>query len=148
VRPLRPATHRALPFATLAKLGDSIAEVAEDGRVELEALLDLASELGVGCERLLAAIPHTEIELVADEAIRFEVCVGGCQEWGALEVAEHLLDVREQRSDDGGTLFDVVPRACLDKCQGAAAVILATADGRAVIDKATPSKIDEALEEL
>ncbi len=147
-RPTRPTTHRAIEFGKLAKYGSSLEEVAEDGVVDFEAILDLASELGVGAQVLMAAIPNTELQVKASEPIRFEVCVGGCQEWGALDVAERLIDVREQREDDGGTLFDIVPRSCLDKCQSAAAVVVVTPDGRAVIEKATVAAIDEALETI
>lgn len=147
-RPLRPPTHASVPFATLAKLATELEGVAEDGILEMDALLDLASELGVGVEKLLAAVPQTELKLKTGEPVRFEVCVGGCQDWGALACAEHLANEWERRSDDGEKLFDIVPRECLDKCQSAATVVLVTPDGRAVIAAADATKLDEALAAL
>ncbi len=148
-RPQRPPTHKSLSFDKLGKWVAEIEEAATGGVVTAEALADLAADLGTGAENLYAALVTSDLTLApTGEPIRFEVCAGGCQQWGALSVLEHLLDIRADRLDEDEPTFEVMPKACLDKCGHAAAVVVASPAGRAVIEEATADKINEALEAL
>lgn len=147
-RPQRPPTHKRLEMARLSKLAAELDDIAEDGALSAEALEDLAFERGIGAEELYAAVATTELEVRREHAVRFEVCAGGCQEWGALPLIEHLVDVRTERLEDEAPAFDIVPKACLDQCDKAAAVLAAGPDGHALIPEATAEKLDEAIGEL
>lgn len=147
-RPSRPPTHQRLDLSRLAKLAAELEEIAEDGAVTSEAVEDLAFERGVGPEEFYAALATTDLELRREHEVRFEVCAGGCQEWGALPLIEHLVDVRAERLEDGEPAFDIIPRACLDQCNKAAAVVAAGPDGHALIPEATADGLDEAIDEL
>lgn len=147
-RPSRPPTHKALPFQRVAKLAASLEEIVEDGKITAESIDDLAAESGVGAEQLYAALATTEYQLATEHAVRFEVCAGGCQEWGALVAIERLVDARLERVDGGEPAFDVIPRPCLDQCAHAAAVIVVSPDGRALIPKASPDELDRAIADL
>ena len=146
--PTRPPTHRGLSFEKMAKLAAEIEEVADGGVVTAEALDDLAADLGAGVEAIYAALATTELRIETDSDVRFEVCAGGCQNWGALPVLERLVDSRNDRLENGAQAFDVVPRECLDTCRQAAAVVVVSPAGRGVIEAATPAKIDEAIAAL
>lgn len=147
-RPPRPPTHKALDVARLARHAADLDEIAEDGMVSAEAIDDLAFERGVDVQELYAALAISELVIRREHEVRFEVCAGGCQEWGALDVIGHLLEARAERIDDGAPAWDVVPRPCLDQCRHAAAVIAAGPAGHALIPEATSEKLDEAIAEL
>jgi hypothetical protein len=147
-RPSRPPTHKALDTTRLARHARDLDEIAEDGQITAEAIDDLAFERGVDIQELYAALATSELELRREHEVRFEVCAGGCQEWGGLEMLGHLLEVRAERIDDDATAWDVVPRPCLDQCRHAAAVIAAGPAGHALIPEATIEKLDEAIAEL
>lgn len=148
MRPTRPPTHKPLSLDRLTRMVGEVTEIADDGAVTAEALEDLAAERGVDVAELYAGLAHTELSLAREHQVRFLVCAGGCQEWGALENIEHLVDVRRERIDDGRPAFDVIPRQCLDTCANAASVVVHAPGGKAMIPEATPEALDEAIEAL
>lgn len=130
-------------------LGSAIEDIAENGRVSAEALEDRALEDGVAVEHLyVAAAVVADIEVVREHDVAFEVCAGGCQGWGSVDVLEHLIAARQDRIEDSAPAFDVVPRRCLDKCAAAPSVVVVSPDGRAVIEQANSDSLDEAIAEL
>lgn len=148
-RPTRPATHQPLDVARLARLAAELEEVAREGQLEAEAIDELALERGVGAGELYAALVTSDaLELRLHHEVRFQVCAGGCQKWGAVPLIEHLADARAERLEDGQAAFDIVPRACLDQCDKAAAVLVVSPDGHALIPEATTDDLDEAIAEL
>lgn len=147
-RPARPPTHQPIDPARLVRLAAELEDVAEDGVVTAEALDELALERGVGVEELYAALATSDLELRREHAVRFEVCAGGCQKWGALPLIEHLADARAERVEDGEPAFDIVARPCLDQCDKAAAVLAVAPGGHALIPEATADELDEAIAEL
>ena len=102
----------------------------------------LAAEIAadVGAHVYAAVALMTEIACDASAPVRFEVCVGGCQQWGAMDLVKHLV---KRRGDDDG--YGIVAKNCLDKCEHAAMVFVQTPDGRAGIPSATTAKLDEAI---
>ena len=148
MRPTRPPTHKPLSLDRLNRMIGEVEAIADNGAVTAEALDDLAAERGVDVSELYAGLAHTELALVREHQVRFLVCAGGCQEWGALECIEHLADERRDRVDDGRPAFDIVPRSCLDTCANAASVIAHAPTGKAMIPEATPESLDEAIAAL
>jgi NADH:ubiquinone oxidoreductase subunit E len=109
---------------------------------------DLAADLGVPELHVYAAAANlTEIGCDASAPIRFELCLGGCQAWGAGELLDHLLLRHAQQRDDERD-FGIVVKPCLDKCQAAPVVLVHTPDGPAGLPKATTAQLDESLEHL
>jgi len=148
-KPTRAPTHKPLDLNRLMSLSALIEDIAVDGRVSAEALEDRAHEDGIPVEKLyVAAAVVADVEVTREHDIAFEVCAGGCQSWGALDVIEHLVSIRQERVEDGAPAFDVVPRRCLDKCAAAPAVVVVTPDGRAVIEQADADRLDEAVAQL
>ncbi len=136
-------------MARLSRWAADIDNIAIDGVVTSDALINLAAELGTGTENLYAALVTSEITLEnSGEKIQFEICAGGCQQWGALPILEHLIDIRMDRIDDGEPAFAIVAKACLNQCSAAPAVFLVSPQGRALLPAATIEHIDEAIETL
>ncbi|MBK7538813.1 MAG: (2Fe-2S) ferredoxin domain-containing protein [Myxococcales bacterium] len=142
--PTRSATHLDVDLARLAALGLELEELAADGQLALADLLQLADERGKPASHYLAALA-----LADDLALRknpgpvVKICAGSCQQWGALDVLEHLA----ARCDRAAT-FSLVPVGCLDRCDRAAACRIESVHGDLFVDEATPAKLDEALHAL
>ena len=147
-RPTRSPTHKALDHKKMMNLGLEVEEVAEDDIISSQALEELALELGADASHLYAAAATTtDVQVAREHAIAFVACGGICQNWGALECLETLVDLRQERLDDGRPLFDISARSCLDRCEHAPAVQVHTPDGTALIEQATPEKMREAVAE-
>jgi NADH:ubiquinone oxidoreductase subunit E len=111
-----------------------------------EIVEEIAADVGASESHVFAAAAMmTDIPFDESDATRFEVCVGGCQQWGALPVLEKLVQLRAQRQEAGEPSFGVVPRRCLDKCDRAAVVLVKTPDGTAGLSEATPETVGEAV---
>lgn len=133
----------------LMRLAGEVEGIAEEGRVNAEALDDLSADLGVPREKLyagLGASPH--LELTTEHPVQFLICSGGCQQRGALLAIRKLLDVREDRLEDSKSAFDVVPRQCLSRCQVGAVAEVRTPDGTAVLTAITSESIAAAVVEI
>ena len=111
-----------------------------------QIVAEIAEEIGAPKVHVYAAAAMmTEIACDASAAVRFELCIGGCQSWGAAELLRHLLKRHAQRQEAGAPLFGVVAKRCLDKCERAAVVLVHTPDGTAGLAAATIEQLDEAL---
>lgn len=144
----RPPTHKPVDFAKLANLGMEIEDLADGGPLALETLIDYASEQGKAPSHLLAATALSTEVAMAPAAATFTVCAGTCQQYGALPLMDALCAQWEQRRDDGKSLFTIAPRRCLDRCADGPVVTLTTADGTAVIPRATVQAMTEAVAAL
>jgi NADH:ubiquinone oxidoreductase subunit E len=143
--PNRPPTHIPLEFARLMKLASRVQEAAEDGVITAGSIDELASDVGVDRAHLYAAsVLCEEIEIQRAHEIQLVVCTGGCQQWGALQRIEELLSAR----DDRRLGLDIVPRACLNRCDHAPTIEAHTPDGVALLPAATGSELGAALAEL
>ena len=156
-RPTRPPTHTPLDMRRLmsvaTELDDAVA-VAADGD-DLSAVLtpelveELAADMAASEAYVYAAAAlMTEIGCDNSDPVRFELCVGGCQGWGAIDLLKHLLNRHAQRRDDKQPTFGVVAKRCLDKCAHAPIVLLHTPDGTAGMPAATVAQLDEALAQV
>lgn len=148
----RPATHTPIALERLTqlatKLEDALAAEGED-KLTPDLVEIIAGDLGAPEAHVYAAAATlTDIACDSGQPIRFEVCVGGCQSWGAVQILDHLLLRHAERRADELPVFSVVAKRCLDKCAHAPVVLVHTQDGSAGISRATSDKIDEALEQL
>jgi hypothetical protein len=146
---VRPPTHKPIDLQRLVaiagELEDAIA-VANADRLTPEVAEELAADLGASELQIYAAAAlMTAIPCDASNPVRFELCIGGCQNFGAGELLEHLLKRHAQRREEDKPLFGIVAKRCLDLCHLAALVVLHTPDGRAGMPLATIAKLDEAL---
>lgn len=130
----------------MMKLGLAVEDAADDEPITAEALEELALELGVDTSHLYAAAATTtDVAFSRQHDVAFVACGGICQNWGALECLETLVDIRQTRADNGLPLFDIQAKSCLDKCEHAPTVLVHTPDGSALIEQATPDKLREAV---
>ncbi len=143
--PSRSPTHLDVDPNRLAALGLELEELARDGEVELAELLELAQDRGKPPSHYLAALA-----LADDLKLRSSgagpvvtVCAGSCQQWGALDLLEHLAE----RCDRDAT-FSIVPVGCLDRCDRAAVCRIDSRQGVLLIEEATAVRVDEALAAL
>jgi hypothetical protein len=148
--PSRSATHLDVELGKLAALGLEAEELADDGVIELPALIDLAEDRGKPVSHYLAALALSDDVALAPPAgapaagtTTIKVCAGSCQQWGALDLLEHLA-TRWARA----ATFTIVPVSCLDRCDRAAVCIIDGPDGALVVEEATKKKLDEALDAL
>ena len=129
----------------LLRLASTLEDAVEesDGDVVTSELIEeVAEDNGYERSHLYAAACVTDLEFSLPEPITFRVCAGGCQNWGALDRIEQLLEFREELR------FNIQPRNCLDKCQQAPAIVVDTPDGVALIGNATAQAITEAMQDL
>ena len=130
-------------MSRLAAIGLELEDIADDGAIELDALVELSEDRGRPASHYLAAIPlATELRLSppigATVAVR--VCAGSCQRWGALDLLDHLVDHHRK--------VGIGPVSCLDRCDQAPACEVHSEHGQLVIAPATAAALDEALAEL
>ena len=147
--PATPQVHKTMPMDQLMRLAGEVEDIAENGRVQAEAIDDLSADLGVPREKLYASLgasPHLELE--TEHEVQFVVCSGGCQQRGALVALRTLLDAREERMEDSKPAFDVIPRQCLTRCQEGAVAEVRTPDGTAVLTRITEESLTEAIGEI
>jgi hypothetical protein len=142
-KPTRSPTHADVEMSRLAAMGLEVEDIAEGGEVTIPALVELAEDRGRPVSHYLAAIPLGDEVVVAGTGARLKICAGSCQQWGALDLLEHLAE-RWQRSPT----FRLAPVACLDRCDQAPACELHGDHGQLVIAPATTAALDEALDAL
>lgn len=142
-------THKSLPMDKLMRMAGDVEDIARDGTVRAEDIDDLSADCGVPREKLYAGLGMSgDVTLQLEHDIQFVICTGGCQDFGALPCVRELLDIREERLEDGSPGFDVVPRSCLNRCQSAPVVEVRSKEGNAVIQDATPSSLGDAVDDV
>jgi NADH:ubiquinone oxidoreductase subunit E len=151
-RPPVPPTHRPLGLPQLMNVASELEEAfsAEGGGpLNAERMEELAADLGAPLDHVYAAAGMmTMLPFDESDDAQFNVCVGGCQGWGALEVIKRLAALHSQRRDDGKKTFGIIPRRCLDNCERAAVVMIKTPDGMAGIAGATVEGVEDAVTQL
>jgi NADH:ubiquinone oxidoreductase subunit E len=132
-------------MARLASMGMELDDIADDGKVALPALVELAEDRGRPASHYIAAIPlASELTLVTDTGnVSLRVCAGNCQRYGALDLLDHLV---ERSQAKGG--FGIVPVECLDRCDHGPAIEIDGAHGKLVLAPATKANVDESLDSL
>ena len=145
--PTRSPTDEDLPMGRLSSMGLELEDIAEDDRVTLPALIELAEDRGRPPSHYLAALPlATELTLAGGAPITVKVCAGNCQRWGARDVLDHLVDRIVAVRDTAG--ISLAPVQCLDRCDQAPACEIHGSHGVLVVAPATAAKLDEALDAL
>ena len=143
--PTRSPTHEDIEIRRLSSMGLELEEIAEDDKVALGKMIELAEDRGRPVSHYLAAIPLAT-ELAVDSGtgkLALKVCAGTCQRYGALDLLDQLVE-RWQKDPR----FTIVPVTCLDRCDQAPACEVHGDHGVLVIAPATKSAIDEALTSL
>lgn len=152
--PTRSPTHEDIPLARLSAMGlelEEIAEISDNGAIDLPALIELAEDRGRPPSHYLAAVAlATELRVAPEAPLTVRVCAGNCQRWGALDVLDHLAEraAKQLAAPGGAAAFAIVPVSCLDRCDQAPACELVGDHGRLVVAPATPAALDEALRTL
>jgi NADH:ubiquinone oxidoreductase subunit E len=135
-------------MSVASQLDDELELLGKDALTP-EVAEELATEVGASATQVYAAAAlMSEIPCDASDPVRFEVCIGSCQQWGATELIDHLLKRHAQRRDQDAPTFGIVAKRCLDKCERAAVVFAHSPDGTASFAQATPDELDEAIETL
>jgi NADH:ubiquinone oxidoreductase subunit E len=127
--PLIP-THQPIDMMSLYDLFETIREMAATGPIKIADLEALADEKGVPRTHAYAATmfdPSIELETRSDVSIH--VCTGRCQVFGAIDLLEELLKIRDARTKEGKKSMDVVPRSCLDQCDFPPVMVSRSAHG-------------------
>jgi len=146
--PTRSPTHADVDMSRLATMGLEIEEIASASaagplEVTIPALVELAEDRGRPVSHYLAAIPLGDDVKVAGAGPVLKVCAGSCQQWGALDLLEHVIE-RWQKDPS----FRLLPVECLDRCDQAPACELHGDHGQLVLSPATQASLDEALDSL
>lgn len=150
--PTRSPTHEDIEMRRLSSMGLELEDIAENGAVQLAALIELAEDRGRPASHYLAAValatsgdddqPY-RVEPIATAPVMVRVCAGNCQRYGALDVLDALVERWSQKPD-----IAIVPMTCLDRCDQAAACQIISKHGDLVIAPATPTNVIEALDTL
>jgi len=143
--PTRSPTHEDIEMRRLASMGLELEDIARDDQVTLADLVELAEDRGRPASHYIAAIPlATELTLAPNaepaRELKLKVCVGTCQRYGALDVVDALVEKRVP--------VDLVPVACLDRCDQGPACELHGAHGQLVLAPASLATVTEAVDEL
>jgi NADH:ubiquinone oxidoreductase subunit E len=134
-------------MARLAGLGLDLEDIADDGVVKLERLVELAEDLGKPPSHYLAGLVLAS-ELVLDGGtgtVTVTACAGKCQSWGALDCLDRAVERWTERRAAKRPGFVLAVKQCLDRCEHAAVVIVDSPDGTLVVEQASAAKLDEAL---
>jgi NADH:ubiquinone oxidoreductase subunit E len=140
-----------LPSRTARDIGDRVFRaLIASGEDELtpELLDGIAAEMECPKAHVYAAALTTWRPFAVDHAVRFAICAGQCQLVGALDLMEHLLRRRDQRTASGLPTFDLLPRGCLNGCGRGPTVYVMTREGVSGMAHTTAAQIDEVLEQL
>ena len=140
--PTRSPTHQDVDPGRLAAMGLEVEDIADDGAVDLDQLVELAEDRGRPPSHYLAAAAlATELRVGPAAPLTVKVCAGTCQRYGALDLLDHLVEHRS-------TKFAIAPVGCLDRCDQAPACEVHGAHGQLVLAPATVGALDEALSAL
>ena len=141
--PTRSPTHADVEMSRLAAMGLEVEDIAEHGEVTIPALVELAEDRGRPTSHYLASIPLGDEVKVAGTGPVLKVCAGSCQQWGALDLLDHLVSRWQNKPT-----FKLAPIECLDRCDQAPACELHGDHGVLVLAPATKASLDEALDGL
>ena len=145
----RKPTHQPMDLNDQWDLSDAIDDVAPDKRVSHELMVQVAEAQScpVGHVYIGASIdPMLQWQRQSDLTIH--VCVGACQGYGAGEVLDRLLEVRDARSSAGKAAFDVVPRGCLSACERAPVLASNGSHGQALHPEVSVTSVEEIMDVL
>ena len=130
-------------------LSDAIEDAAPDKEVSHELMVQVAAEQGCPVSHAyIGAAIDPMLQWRSQSALTMHVCVGSCQGYGAGDLLEWLLKVRDERSEAGSPVFDVVPRGCLSACEQGPVIASNGPHGQAMHPEVTMEGIAEIIEVL
>jgi NADH:ubiquinone oxidoreductase subunit E len=142
--PTRSPTHLDVELRKLAALGLEVEELASDGWVSMTQLIELAEDRGKPVSHYLAALALCDdVAVTPSSGPVVKVCAGSCQQWGALDVLDHLATRWERAAT-----FSIVAVSCLDRCDRASVCQVDSANGTVIVEEANPARLDETLDAL
>ena len=141
---------RALPYSITSELGSILEQAAAGGPIRGKLIDRLAKKHGVPASHLyVAAATRPELQFARDHKVAFVVCGGGCQEKGALDCLDHLVELRRPLLKKWfKKAFDIETRGCLNRCDHGPAIRIDSRHGAAHVDRATRDALSEAVETL
>ena len=144
----RPPTHKAIDHRRMMKLGLAVEDAADDEPISCDAIDELALEEGVDAAWLYAsAATTTDVEIAREHDVAFVACGGNCQNWGALQCIEWLVDLRIERIEAGKPGFDIQAKSCLDQCEHAPVIEIRTDSGTALLKRPSREDLEAAVAE-
>ena len=136
--PTRSPTHEAIEPGRLAAMGLDLEDIVKDDEIALADLVELAEDRGRPPSHYIAAIAlATDYRLAGTGKVQLKICAGNCQQYGALDLIDGLVNT-----------VDLVPVGCLDRCDQAPACELHGNHGVLVIAPATVAAVGDALSHL
>ena len=142
--PTRSPTHADVDLTRLSSMGLEVEDLADGDEVQLSALIELSEDRGRPVSHYLASIPlATELRVAGTAPLTVKVCSGNCQQWGALDLLDHLAERWTSKPT-----FKLAPVSCLDRCDQAPACELHGPHGQLVLAPATAASLDEAIDSL
>lgn len=147
---VRTPTHRALLPSEMTRLGELVVQAASGRPVDHATIEALARAHDVGASALYAAAgSNAAVEFTREHKVAFVVCGGACQGFGALEILEHLVELRQKRHKSWfKKAFDIQAKSCLNGCEHAPMVRVHTRDGIGWLRRTTPGEVAEAVKDL
>jgi len=112
-----PVTHEPIPAEELNRALAALRALLGDRPATVELVQQAAQQADVSLACAYAALafdPNLRVD--ASQETLIAICVGGCQQQGALANLEALLQERAARLEAGKPAFDLLPRSCLDMC--------------------------------
>lgn len=145
-----PVTEfKPIELNKMMRLAGEIDDAADNGLMSAESMEELSADLGVPQEQLYAGLSMAgSTSMKREHEVAFVVCTGACQSRGALECVSKLVNMQADLVDDGVPAFDIVSVQCLNRCQSGPVVEIRSNDGTAVLGRATPDSLKEAVGEL
>ena len=145
----RTPTHESLDLDTQWDLGDALADAAEDAPVTHAMIEAVANAQGVPPAQVYigaALDPLMEWEEESDVALW--VCAGACQHYGAGEILERLLALREEHLSGDKPPFHIIPRGCLSVCERGPVMVSHSAHGEVTHPNLELEGLDEIVKLL
>ena len=147
--PPRPRTHEPIAPAEMMRLRGALQAALAGTPATVEAVAEVARQQDVPLSHAYAALatdPNLSIDV--SQPVLVAICVGVCQEQGAIPNLERLLELRAERVAAGKPAFDVIPRTCLDMCAHAPVCLSRSPHGQAAHPRLTAAGVDELVAAL
>ena len=147
--PPRPVTHQRIDPLKLKDIAERL-ENFLDGQPTTPALMrQFSEEEGVVLSHAYAGLAVApQIMPPIDSETLIAICVGDCQEQGALENLEELLELKDGLDQKGSPSFSIVPRHCLDMCAHSPVCISRSPHGQAAHPRLKKESLQEMVSQL
>lgn len=144
--PPRPKTHTPMPPDLVMRLRAALLTHLAGQPATLAAIEAVAAAEKAEVAQVYATLafdPSFVVDVSHETLIA--ICVGVCQEQGALDNLKRLLERRHERLAAGKPAFDIIPRSCLDMCAHSPVCLSRGPHGQAAHPRLKPEGVDELL---